>query len=89
MAGAKQLRQHYRAADIAAKCKSQINQRNFIGIANRRQGAVVDKLTGNEAVGDIIQLLKQDAAQQRQRKFQQHGSGVAAGQVFYQTMPSS
>ena len=82
-----QLGHHHRAADVAAKGKGQKNQRNLIAVSHRRQSVLPDEFARHPAVRQIIQLLEQDAAQQRQAEFPQHRMGLSHCQIFVHAIP--
>ena len=62
----KKLGHHHGAAHIAAKSKRYKNQCDLIAVVHRRQGVLTDKLTCHPAIGNIVELLEDDAAEQRQ-----------------------
>ena len=86
MLGAEHLCQDDGPADVAAKGERQIDQGDLIGVADGGQRFVPNKFSGDKAVSDVIELLKQNTAQKRQREFDQLGAGIPAGQVFYQVV---
>ena len=72
-------RHHHRAADIAAKGKGDKDQRDLIAVANGSQGVFADKLARHQAIGNVVKLLKNDAAKQRQAEGPQHLFGLSYG----------
>ena len=76
-----QLRREDGTADVAAERKGDENQRDFIAVADGRQRVIADEFSGDEAVGDIIELLEDDAAEKRQTEPAQHALRPADGQV--------
>ena len=80
---------HHRAADIAAKGKGDENQRDLIAVAHGGQGVFTDKLARHQAVGNVVKLLKNDAAKQRQAEDPQHLFGLSYGQILVHGADSS
>ena len=74
---AEELRRHDGAADVAAKGKGDEDQRDLIAVADGGQRILADEFTGDKAVCDIIKLLENDAAEQRQTEFPEHPAGFA------------
>ena len=77
-----------RAADVAAKGESDEDQRDFIRVADGSQRVFADELACDEAVGDIVELLEEDAAQQRQAELPEHGLRLANREILVHEMTS-
>ena len=89
-ARAEELGQDDRAADVAAEREGDENQCDFIAVAHGGQRVFADKLAGDQAVGDVVKLLKYHAAEQRQTKAPQHRRGLADGQIpVHEQLPFS
>ena len=74
---AEELRRHDGAADVAAKGKGDEDQRDLIAVADGSQRILADEFTGDKAVCDIIKLLENNAAEQRQAELPEHPAGFA------------
>ena len=82
LAGAEQLGNKDGTADVASEGERDKDQRNLVAVADCRQRFVVDELPGDKAVGNIVQLLKDDTAEQRQAEFPQYRAGFSGGQIL-------
>ena len=65
---AEQLCRQNRATDVATERERNEDQRNFITVSNRSQRIVADEFARDKAVGNVIKLLKDDAAEQGKAK---------------------
>ena len=74
-------RRHHRAGDVAAEGKGDEDQRDLIAVAHGGQRLLADKFPGDEAVGDVVQLLEDDAAKQRHAEAPEYGSRLSHGQI--------
>lgn len=61
--GPEQARHHNGSADVAAEGKRDEQQRDLIAVSDRRERILADKLARDKAVRDIINLLKDHAAE--------------------------
>ena len=75
---AEELRGQNRAADVAAEGEGDEDQRDLVAVADGGEGVVADEFARDEAVGDVIKLLENDAAEQRQAELPQNTAGLAA-----------
>lgn len=75
--GAKELGDDDGAAHIAAKGKSEEDQRNLVAVAHRRQRVFPHKFSRYQRVRYIVELLKDDAAKQGQTKPPQRRFGLS------------
>lgn len=66
--GAKKLGNNHRTANVAAKGEGDKDQRHLIAVSHGGQGVFTDKFSRHQAVCNVIELLKNDAAKQRQTK---------------------
>ena len=80
--GAKQLGHNDGTAHIAAKGKGQENQSDFVAVAHGGQGILADEFSGYQAVGNVVKLLENDAAQQRDTELPQHLIRRADGKIL-------
>ena len=84
-----ELAHHHRAAHIAAKGKRNENQGNLIAVANGSQGILADEFPRHQAVGNVIELLKNNAAQQRYTEIPQNHAGFSHCQILiHKRLPS-
>lgn len=81
--GAEELRHDDRAADVAPKGKGNEDQSDLIAVAHGGQGVFAHEFTCHQAVGDVVQLLEHDAAEQRQAEFPKDGLGIAHRQILF------
>ena len=84
---AKELRDQHGAADVAAKGKGNENQGDLIAVAHGGQGVLSDEFAGHPAVGNVVQLLEHNAAEERQAEFPQHGGRISDGQILIHAAP--
>ena len=70
--GAKIAGHDDRAADVAAKSKCNEDQGDLIAVAHSSQCVFADELAGNKAVGNVVQLLENDAAEHGQAELPQN-----------------
>ena len=77
----KQRRQN-RTRDVAAEGKGDEDQRNFVAVADGGKGVVTDEFPRHEAVGDIIKLLEDDAAEQWQAELPEDFFRLAGRQIL-------
>ena len=80
--GTKQLRREHRAADITAKGKRKEDQCNLVTVSDGCQSIVTNEFPCHEAVGNVIQLLKEDTAEKRKAELTQNIRRFPDGQVF-------
>lgn len=67
--GPEELGDHHGAAHVAPEGESQENQRHLVAVAHGGQGFLADELPGHQAVGDVVELLENDASKQRKTEF--------------------
>lgn len=79
--GAEELRGDDGAADVAAEGERNENQRDLIAHTDGGQGILSDEFAGHIAVGDVVQLLKDHAGEQRQAELPQHLARLSYGQI--------
>ena len=77
------------AADAAAHGEGDEDQRDLVRVADGRQRVLADPPAGDEAVRDVVELLEDDAAQQRQGKPEQNGLRIADRQILVHMKISS
>lgn len=70
--GAKQLGHNDGTAHIAAKGKGQENQSDLVAVAHGGQGILADEFSGHQTVRNVVKLLEDDAAKQRDTELPQH-----------------
>ena len=58
-----------RTADVAAESKGDEDQRDFIAVADGGQRIVVDEFPRDKTVGDVVELLKENAPEKRHTEF--------------------
>ena len=56
------------AGHIAAKAEGQIDQRDLIAVSHGSQSVFADKAPGHQTVGNVVQLLKNNAGKHGQAK---------------------
>ena len=78
---AEELGHHHRAADVAAKGEGDEQHGDLIAVAHRRQGALPNEFSRHQAVRDVVELLKDDAAEQGQAEPAQHRPRIAHRQI--------
>ena len=61
-----------RAADVAAKGKGDEDQGDLVAVAHRSQRVFTDELARHQTVGDVVQLLENDAAEHGQTELPQY-----------------
>ena len=61
-----------RAADVAAKGKGDKDQGDLVAVAHRSQRVLTDELARHQTVGDVVQLLENDAAEHGQTELPQY-----------------
>ena len=64
------------------KGKGDENQGDLIAVAHGGQGVLTDEFAGDQAVGDVVELLEDDAAEERQAELPEHGFGLPGCQIF-------
>ena len=79
---AKKQRRQNRTRDVAAEGKGDEDQRNFVAVADGGKGVVTDEFPRHEAVGDIIKLLEDDAAEQWQAELPEDFFRLAGRQIL-------
>ena len=87
--GTKVARHDDRAANVAAECKGNEDQGDLVAVAHSGQGVFTDQLARHKAVGNVVELLEQDAAEHGQAELPQHLGRGANGQVFVHVKKSS
>ena len=75
-------RREHGARNVAAKGERDEDQRDLIAVAHGGESVVADKFAGDEAVGDVIKLLKNDAAEQRQAEFPENFFRFAGREIL-------
>lgn len=80
---AEELGRHHGAADIAAEGHRQKKQGQLIAVAHGGQGVFSHEAARHKAVCQIVELLKDHAAEQGQTKPQQHPGGLALRQIMH------
>ena len=80
-ARAEHLRRYHRAADIAPERHRDEQQCHLIAVAHGGERLFADELARHQAVGDIVKLLKDDAAEKWQAEFPQHAAWLSDGQI--------
>ena len=83
-----QLTHNNGAAYIGTKCKSNEDQRDLIAVSHSRQCVLANEFACHQTVCDVVKLLKNDAAKQRQAELPQHGTGFSDGQILIHEAPS-
>ena len=73
-----ELRRQDGRADVAAEGEGNEDQRDLVAVADGGEGVVADEFARDEAVGDVIKLLENDASEQRQAELPQNTAGLAA-----------
>ena len=81
---AEQPGRDHRCADIQPHGKGQINQRDLIAVAYGCQGLLTHEFSCHKAVSNVVELLKNDAAKQRERVAPQHPIRLALRQIHSQ-----
>ena len=61
-----------RAANVAAKGKCNEDQGDLVAVAHSSQCILADELACNKAVGNVVQLLEDDAAEHGQAELPQN-----------------
>ena len=61
-----------RAANVAAKGKGDEDQGDLVAVAHRSQRIFTDELARHQTVGDVVQLLENDAAEHGQTELPQY-----------------
>ena len=67
---------------IAAESKGDEDQGDIIAVSHGGQGIFSDKPAGHEGVGNVIELLEEDASEHGKAEGPEHFLRVAFGQVF-------
>ena len=70
--GTKVARHDDRAANVAAECKGNEDQGDLVAVAHGSQGVFADELACHQAVGNVVQLLEDNAAEHGQAELPQH-----------------
>ena len=68
----------------SSECKSNEDQRDLIAVSHSRQCVLANEFACHQTVCDVVKLLKNDAAKQRQAEFPQNGTGLSDGQILIQ-----
>ena len=79
--GPEELGDHHGAAHVAAEGESQEDQRHLIAVAHGGQGLLADEFSSHQAVGDVVELLEENAAKQREAEPPKDGLRPPHGQV--------
>ena len=84
----------YRATDVHAERKSYKYKGYFVTVADGCKRKVAYKLARDKAVCDVVELLKNDAAEQRQAELPEHlfrfsyRRGFSYRQIFFHKTPT-
>ena len=71
-----------RTADVAPKGEGDEDQSDLIAVAHGRQGRFADEFAGHQAVRNVVQLLKDHAAEHGQAELPQHGGRISHRQIL-------
>ena len=71
--GSEELGYYHGTAHVAPKGKGQENQRHLVAVAHGGQGLLADELPGHQAVGDVVELLEENASKQGEAEPPQDG----------------
>ena len=71
-----------RAADVAAEGEGDEDQGDLVAVAHGSQRILADELAGHKAVGNVVQLLENDAAEHGQAELPQHLRRLADRQIL-------
>lgn len=80
------LRDHHRAADVAAHGHRHEQHGHRIGSAHRRQGVLAHEFPRDHAVRDVVYLLEHDADEHRDGEQPQPFADTALRQIGYHTL---
>ena len=70
------------AGDVAAEGEGDEDQRDLIAVADGGQRILADEFAGDKAVGNVVELLEEDAAEQGQAELPEHLLGLAGRQIL-------
>ena len=69
VSGSEKLRYDHRTPNVASEGKCNENQSDLIAVSYSGEGVFSDKFACNKTVGNVIELLKDNAAKEGQTKF--------------------
>ena len=80
--GAEQLGHGDRASDVAPEGKGDEDKGDVVAVAHGCKGVFADKPAGYQGVGDVVELLKYDAAEHGQAECPQNFLRVSLCHIF-------